>query len=145
MGDISTIDMRRKEGAAVSLSRIVGLMQCSLGRGLHPYQVASLSIRPFGHNRRAKSWVGMVLLFFFWGQLVPIEHKVAWAEAYLHTKWHLDASSCLATIKMRRKMGGLALFWGRAAGSPSSTVWPGPRPTFMLPSAILIHPAVWPQ
>jgi len=28
--------------------------------------------------------------------------------------------------------------------SPSSTVWPGPRPT-SIPSGILMHPAVWPQ
>ena len=26
---------------------------------------------------------------------VPIEHKLAWAEAYLHTKWHLSPSSRL--------------------------------------------------
>ena len=30
------------------------------------------------------------------------------------------------------------------AGSPSSTMWPVPRPTSM-PSFILIHPTVWPQ
>jgi len=30
------------------------------------------------------------------------------------------------------------------AGSPSNTMWPGPRPTYM-PSFILIHPTVWPQ
>jgi len=33
---------------------------------------------------------------------------------------------------------------GGAAGSPSNTMWPGPRPTGM-PSFILIHPTVWPQ
>jgi len=26
-----------------------------------------------------------------------MEHKVAWAEAYLHSKWHLSPSSRLAT------------------------------------------------
>ena len=41
-----------------------------------------------------------------WG----IEHKVAWAEAYLHTKWHFNVSSRLATINMGRKFGGLAIF-----------------------------------
>jgi len=46
---------------------------------------------------------------------------------------------------MGRKLGrGSAPFWGRGAGSPSSTMWPGPRPT-SVPSAILIHPAVWSQ
>ena len=29
------------------------------------------------------------------GSWVPIQHNVAWAEAYLHTKWHLDKSSQL--------------------------------------------------
>ena len=37
---------------------------------------------------------------------------------------------------------GEGLLWG--AGSPSNTMWPGPRPT-SLPSGILIHPTVWPQ
>jgi len=32
----------------------------------------------------------------------------------------------------------------RGAGSPTNTIWPGLRPISM-PSAILIHPAVWPQ
>jgi len=45
---------------------------------------------------------------FFWGSWVPIERKVAWAEAYLHTKWHLSPSSRLATADMGRKLGGCA-------------------------------------
>ena len=36
-------------------------------------------------------------LFLGGGSWVPIEDKVAWAEAYLHTKWHLSPSSGLAT------------------------------------------------
>ena len=40
-------------------------------------------------------------------------------------------------------MGGCAAFWG-GSWVPSSTMWPGPRPT-STPSDILIHPAVWPQ
>jgi len=47
----------------------------------------------------------------------------------------------LATIGMGRKWGGAAV----GAGSPSNTMWPGPRPTSFLPSGILIHPTVWPQ
>jgi len=64
---------------------------------------------------------------------------------------------------MGRKLGGLCpLFgggsWvplyqnapsffggGAEAGSPSCTVWPGLKPTFMIPSGILINPAVWLQ
>jgi len=44
------------------------------------------------------------------------------------------------------KIGGSGLCpfgWG-GAGSPSKTMWPGPRPT-SVPSFILIHPTVWPQ
>ena len=60
----------------------------------------------FGHNKHGPKigWDGCAL--FSGGSWVPTEHKVAWAEAYLHTKWHLDASSRLATIKVGRKLGG---------------------------------------
>ena len=77
------------------------------------------------------------------GEAGSRSNKVAWAEAYRHTKWHPDASSRLATIKMDRKLG-VCPFMGRGAGSPCSTMWPGPRPTSM-PSAILVHQAVRPQ
>jgi len=61
-------------------------------------------------------------------------NTVAWAEAYLHTKWHLNPSSRLATIDMGRKFGGgeaVPLFGVStlAGSSPSNTVSPGPRPT----------------
>jgi len=69
---------------------------------------------------------------------------MAWDEAYLRTKWHLDPSSCLATIDMGRKWGCCAPFEVWEAGSLSNTMWPGPRPTFV-PIGILIHPTVWPQ
>jgi len=51
----------------------------------------------------------------------------------------------LATIDMGRKVEGAAVPypWG-GAGSPSNTIWPGPRPT-SVPSGILIHPTVCPQ
>jgi len=42
------------------------------------------------------------------------------------------------------KNWGLCPFGGGGAGSPSYTMWPGPRPTCM-PSFILIHPTIWPQ
>ena len=44
--------------------------------------------------------------------LVPIEHKVTWAEAYLHTKWNLDLWSHLAATDMGRKMGAVPLLGG---------------------------------
>jgi len=50
----------------------------------------------------------------FWGGgLGPMEHKVPSVEAYIHTKWHLDASSRLATIEMGRTLGrGLCPLFG---------------------------------
>jgi len=42
---------------------------------------------------------------------VPI---IAWAEAYLRTKWHLDPASRLATTDMGRKLGAVALWGGRS-------------------------------
>jgi len=44
---------------------------------------------------------------------------------------------------MGRKLGAVP-FGGGEAGSPSNTMWPGPRPTCK-PSFILIRPTVWPQ
>jgi len=41
---------------------------------------------------------------------------------------------------MGRKLANSAPFLGRGAGSPSSTLWLGPRPT-SVPIAIFIHPA----
>jgi len=92
-------------------------------RGLPPYKVASWAIQPFGHNRHepksgglcaalrgagsssntmcrglrpqgtwAVNW-GQLCTIFFRGDWVPIQHNVAWDEAYLPTKWHLDPSS----------------------------------------------------
>ena len=68
---------------------------------------------------------------------------MAWAEAYLHTKWHLHPCSRLATIDIGRKLGALALL-GRGAVFPSNTMSLGSRPTFLL-SGIFIHPVIWPQ
>ena len=78
------------------------------------------------------------------GSWVFIWHNVAWAEAYLRAKCHLDPSSRLATITIGRKLGALPPFCRGGTGSPSGTMWPGPRPT-SLPSGMLIHPAIWPQ
>ena len=35
-------------------------------------------------------------------------------------------------------------FWGGGAGSPSSTMWPGSRPTYIR-NDILIYLSIWPQ
>jgi len=75
-----------------------------------------------------------------------VVYIVAWVEAYLHTKWHLDPSSCSATTDMGRKLGEAAelLVLGRGHGFQSNTTWPGQRP-ISVPSGILIHQAIWPQ
>ena len=38
------------------------------------------------------------------GSWIPIYHNVAWAEAYVRIRWHLDPSSRLATIDIGRKV-----------------------------------------
>ena len=80
------------------------LTQRGLGRGLLPYQVASSSIQPFGHNKhepKIRGGGGSASLFEEGGGRVPVRlTQVAWAEVYLHTKWHLDPSSRLPTIDM---------------------------------------------
>jgi len=73
-----------------------------------------------------------------------IAQYVAWAEAYLHTKWHLDPSSRSARIDMGRKLGALPHFRKGSGVAINNTMSLGSRPTF-LPSGILIHPAIWPQ
>ena len=37
------------------------------------------------------------------GELGPYQHNVARAEAYLHAKFHLDPSNCLATVHERHR------------------------------------------
>ena len=70
---------------------------------------------------RAKSWGGCAP---FCGSWVPF-NNIAWAEAYFRTKWYPDASSRLARIDM----GRMFFFRRGGTGFPSSTMWPGLRPT----------------
>ena len=98
-----------------------------------------------GHNRHGPKLGRGDCAFFSGDSWVHIEHNVAQAEAYLHTKWHPDPCSRLATIDMGRKIGeGAVLLWVGGARSPSNTMSLGPRPT-SVPSGILIHAAVSPQ
>jgi len=77
------------------------------------------------------------------GAAVPLSRCDLGRGLLPYTKWRLDPSSRLAAIDMGRKLGAV-LLWGGGPGSPSNTMWPGPRPTYM-PSFILIRPTVWPQ
>ena len=66
------------------------LTQSRLGCGLPPYQLASCCIQPFGDSKNGPKIGEGLRLLFGEEELGPIEHKVPWAEAYRHTKWHLD-------------------------------------------------------
>jgi len=69
-----------------------------------------------------------------------VAYNVAWAEAYLRTKWHLDPSSCLATTDMGWKVGGLLCPFFGAAGSLSNIMWPRLRPTSITSSILTNQP-----
>ena len=109
---------------------------------LPPYQVASLSIQPFDHNRH------MLKI----GGCVPLLGRGSWAPSNtmsLEPRPTSLPSGILIhpSIWPQQIWGenwGLCPFRGGGAGSPSNTMWPGPRPTCM-PSFILIYPTVWPQ
>jgi len=114
---MATIDMDRKEGATYSLyapfaegagSPSNTVTQCGLGRGLLPY--AYQRLHP--SSRLTTIDVGQKLggggCAPFWG-MGSIEHKVAWAEAYLHIKWHLRPSSLLTTTDIGQKLGAVPL------------------------------------
>ena len=76
--------------------------QCDLGRGLLSYQVASLSIQPFGHNGHGLKIGGCAP--FFGGVELHGFPSVAWTEAYIRAKFHLDPSKYrLATIHQRHR------------------------------------------
>ena len=114
------------------------------GRGLLPYQAASSSIQPFGHNRHGPKTGSCAP---FRGELRShLTQRRLGRCLYLRTKWHFDPFSRLATIDMGLKFSGeeLCTFFLGGTGCLSNTKSPGPRPTCM-PSFILIHPTVWPQ
>jgi len=59
----------------------------------------------------AENWTNVPLLGR--GSWVPISHNQAGAEAYLHTKFHLDPSNRLATIHQRHRQTGQDRATGR--------------------------------
>jgi len=138
MGDrLATIDMDRKLGAVPLLGGKRGphVTQCGLGQGLPSYQVASSSIQPFSHNRHGPKFgrlcplgveLGPHLTQCCPGRGLP-SYKVAFRsmQPFGHNNHGL-------------KFGGCAPFFGEGAGSPSSIMWRGLRPT-SIPSGILIH------
>ena len=61
MGDRANNRRAEKMGVLCPFRAELGsrLIQCGLGRGLLPYQVMSLSIQPFGHNKHGPKLVGV--------------------------------------------------------------------------------------
>ena len=117
---LATIDMCRKlEGALPFWGGELGphLTQYGLSQP-RPTSITSgiLIIQPFGHNRHGPK-IGGGSAFLGRGSWVPIQHNVAWAEAYLHAKWQLDPSSRLATTDVP-KIGGGSAFLGRGSWVP---------------------------
>ena len=118
--------------------------QCGMGRGLPLYQVASLSMQPFGHNTCTK--IGRVVPPFLGegergthltqchlGQGLPLHQVASQPIQPFGHNWHGP--------KIR---GSCAPFGERSPGFPCNTMWMGLRPTYM-PSFILIRPPIWPQ
>jgi len=108
-----------KRGGAAAVCPFRGelgprLIQCGLG------------------GARSTSVPSGIFIHLAWGSWVPIEHKVARAEAYLCTNGHWP------------KIWGTVPLQGRGAGSSPNTMSRRLRPT-SVPSGILMHPAVWPQ
>jgi len=70
--------------------------------------------------------------------------SAGWQVTLCDPIWHVSSSSGVATSvsELLYPCYLLLTYFLGGAGSPSNTVWPGPRP---IPSGILIHPTVWPQ
>jgi len=147
MGDrLVTIDIGRKEGeAAVPLLRAeLGphLTQCDLGWGLPPYQVASWSIQPFGHNRHGpKIWGGGCAPLGDPGPHLTICRLGQGLHRYQVASWSIQP---FCHNRHGPKIGEGRLCSIGGLGSPSNTMWPGLRST-SVPSGVVIHPAIWPQ
>jgi len=71
-------------------------------------------MQPFGHNRHwAQNWGATPC---FWGGAGSPSNKVAWSEAYLHTKWHSSCIQPFGHIEIGRKLGrGLHRLFGEGS------------------------------
>jgi len=100
---LATTDMDRKLRGLCPFSGGAGSPSNTMSPGPSPISVPSAKwhLDPSSHG--LKMGGGAVPLFG--GSWVPITHNVAWAKAYLHTKWHFDPLRHLATIDRGRKFG----------------------------------------
>jgi len=90
-----------------------------------PYQVASSSIQPFGHNRREPKTGGVPLLE---GAATPCNTTSHWPRftSVISGIWSIQPFN---HNRHEPKIGGgCALFFCGGARSPSNTKSPGPRP-----------------
>jgi len=77
------------------------LTQSRLGQGVPPYQVASLSMQPFGHNRHGPKIGGSAP---FLGKGAGFPSNTMWhGQGLHHARFHLDPSNRLATIRQRHR------------------------------------------
>jgi len=77
---LATVDMSLKLGGCCVPFRgelSSHLTQCVLDRCLPPYQVASWSIQPFGHNRHGPK-IAVCAGLFFWGGGVGFPSNTMW-------------------------------------------------------------------
>jgi len=84
-----------------------------------------------------------------YGVVVSFYSKNQYVIAIMCIHYKVNNSSAVAEMGDRghnrhgpKRGGCCAPFAG--AGTPSSTMWPGPRST-SVPSSVFIHPAIWPQ
>jgi len=96
----------KRRGAAVPISRGAGSPSNTMWPGPRSTSVpGGVFIHPAVWPQYTWPKIGWGAVPFFWGRSwIPIEQKVAWAEAYLRTKWHLSPSSRLATTDIGRKL-----------------------------------------
>ena len=140
----STSTLKIGEGALPLLGECAGSPSNTLAWA-EAYHHAKYQLHPSSRlvtiDMRRK--LGRGLCPLFWGARSLSNTKSPVLRPNLRTKWHLDASSRLATIEMGRKLGrGLCPFLGEQERCPHLTK--SPRPT-SISSAILVHPAIWPQ
>ena len=99
---LATTDIGRKLGGLCPFregSWVPINTQCRVNRGLPPY--TKWRLHPSSRLATidmAENWLGGGCALFSGGSSVPMEHKVAWAEAYLHTKWDLRLSPSSSLI-----------------------------------------------
>jgi len=102
-------------------------------------------LQPFDHNRNGPK-IGEGALPPFFGRVergsyLTQSRLARGLPPYQVASWSIQPFGC---NRYGPKIGGAPPPLGRGAGSPSNTMWPGPRPT-CLPSFILIRQTVWPQ